>query len=229
MSDRPTGPLGVDPLHYVCVVFGLLICWVGYLLLPKGMRQQHFGAYPKRFRWSARPRSKRGSVDGSGSGGIAGRGQVSTMLHGRRRARNKQPRTSCISRPNIGLDGRFLSFFIFPYSSSIIDVVQGPYLSYCNNHSLPKIIHTFHPCPVPPTNTNTRHLEAHRKTITEIYLHRALAAAGLLTAHSNTNHRRAAMAADTVDSNSKWAVVRASKMMRSSYRPPCNNCGSRAF
>ena len=74
MGDRATGPLGVDPLHYVCVVFGLLICWVGYLLLPKGMRQQHFNAYPKRFRWSARPRTKRGD-----SNGVAGKGQVSSM------------------------------------------------------------------------------------------------------------------------------------------------------
>ena len=74
MGDRATGPLGVDPLHYVCVVFGLLICWVGYLLLPKGMRQQHFNAYPKRFRWSARPRTKRGDANGG-----AGKGQVSSM------------------------------------------------------------------------------------------------------------------------------------------------------
>ena len=102
MGDRPTGPLGVDPLHYVCVVFGLLICWVGYLLLPKGMRSQHFGAYPKRFRWSARPRTKRGSVDGSGSGGVAGRGQVSSQLYtygqgkGRRIQRESLGRSVCV-------------------------------------------------------------------------------------------------------------------------------------
>ena len=137
MSDRPTGPLGVDPLHYVCVVFGLLICWVGYLLLPKGMRQQHFGAYPKRFRWSARPRSKRGSVDGSGSGGIAGRGQVSTML---RRVKGGGRTSACLMHlsANHRSDGRFVSFFIFSYSSSRIDVVQEAYLSYFNNTSSPK-------------------------------------------------------------------------------------------
>ena len=145
MSDRPTGPLGVDPLHYVCVVFGLLICWVGYLLLPKGMRAQHFGAYPKRFRWSARPRSKRGSVDGSGSGGIPGRGQVSIMLHwvkGRGRTSASSP------RPNRTVDLCNFLFFRIPVRS--IDVVQGVYLSYCNDHLI-KIILVHSILSRPPT------------------------------------------------------------------------------
>ena len=145
MSDRPTGPLGVDPLHYVCVVFGLLICWVGYLLLPKGMRQQHFGAYPKRFRWSARPRSKRGGVDGSGSGGIAGRGQVSTMLH---RVKGGGKASACLHlSANHRSERRSVCvIFIFSYSSSRIDVVQEAYLSYFNNPPP----HQKHACMVIP-------------------------------------------------------------------------------
>jgi hypothetical protein len=137
MSDRPTGPLGVDPLQYVCVVFGLLICWVAYLLLPKGMRQQHFGAYPKRFRWSARPRSKRGNANGSGSGG--GRGQVSSLSprtsRGKGRSRDGQ---------SIRI-GRSVSFFFFVFQINI-GVMQEAFFSYCKFAISPNI---EHPGPTP--------------------------------------------------------------------------------
>ena len=211
MGDRATGPLGVDPLHYVCVVFGLLICWVGYLLLPKGMRQQHFNAYPKRFRWSARPRTKRGDANGG-----AGKGQVSSMA-----AASNTFHPSPLAAG--WLVGRFPSFFIvfvFQFQNWRILIVLFSY-----SHFILAISQT-----VQTTIINNRHPVEHRKAITEICLRRALAAAAELLprledmARSNINHHR------PVDNNSSWAaVVRASKTMRSSYRLPCSSFASRAF
>ena len=60
MSDRPKGPLGIDPLHFSVFLFGGLVLFVLYLLLPKAFRKQYFGAYPKRHAWSARVRARRG-------------------------------------------------------------------------------------------------------------------------------------------------------------------------
>ena len=60
MSDRPKGPLGIDPLHFSVFLFALLVSFVLYLLLPKAFRKQYFGAYPKRHAWSARIRARRG-------------------------------------------------------------------------------------------------------------------------------------------------------------------------
>ena len=133
MGDRVTGPLGVDPLHYVCVVFGLLICWVGYLLLPKGMRQQHFNAYPKRFRWSARPRTKRGDANGG-----AGKGQVSSMAA---TGSTFQP-SQLLSRPVGWLVGfRHFLFFVFQFKNWRIVIVLFSYSHFIlhltnrpNNH-----------------------------------------------------------------------------------------------
>ena len=213
MGDRVTGPLGVDPLHYVCVVFGLLICWVGYLLLPKGMRQQHFNAYPKRFRWSARPRTKRGYANGS-----AGKGQVSSMAA----TGNTFLPSQLFSRQG-WLVGRFPSFlfFVFQFKNWRIVIVLFSY-----SHFILAISQT-----VQTTIINNRHLVAHRKAITEICLRRALEVAQLLPrledmARSNINHHRPA-----VDNNSSsWAAaVRASKTMRSSCRLPCSSFASRAF
>ncbi|KAL7530616.1 hypothetical protein ACHAXR_003598 [Thalassiosira sp. AJA248-18] len=80
MSDGSLGPLGINPLHFSASLFGLLFLFVLYLLLPRGVRVQYFGSYPKRYAWSARSRSgrrKRGSNvggDGSLGGGTAGGG-----------------------------------------------------------------------------------------------------------------------------------------------------------
>lgn len=63
-SSRPLGPFGRDPLHYSAFLLAVLLLFVAYLFLPKGMRVHHFGAYPKRYTWSARPRAKRGSSRG---------------------------------------------------------------------------------------------------------------------------------------------------------------------
>lgn len=71
MSDRPKGPVGIDPLHFSVFLFSVLVFFVLYLLLPKAFRKQYFGAYPKRHSWSARIRARRGgrSVTQSSLGG----------------------------------------------------------------------------------------------------------------------------------------------------------------
>ena len=135
MGDRATGPLGVDPLHYVCVVFGLLICWVGYLLLPKGMRQQHFNAYPKRFRWSARPRTKRGDANGG-----AGKGQVSSMA-----AASNTHHFPSISTP-LALVGWSVSVIFYCFR------IPVPELAYFNR---PVFLFTFYTCHL--TNRSNNH------------------------------------------------------------------------
>ena len=65
MGSRPKGPFGIDPLHFAICLFCLLILFVFYLLLPRAVRKQYFGAYPKRYAWSTR--SKGGSTRRSGS------------------------------------------------------------------------------------------------------------------------------------------------------------------
>jgi len=59
MGDRPLAPLGIDPLHFSVTLFVLLILFVIYLLLPRGIRVHYFHAYPKRYVWSARSRKRR--------------------------------------------------------------------------------------------------------------------------------------------------------------------------
>ena len=64
MGDRPMGPLGIDPLHFSLSLGGLLLLFVLYLLLPKGLRVHYFLAYPKRYAWAARQRSRRSRNNG---------------------------------------------------------------------------------------------------------------------------------------------------------------------
>ena len=59
MGERPKGPFGIDPLHFSVLIFGVLVLFVLYLLLPKAFRKQYFSAYPKRHAWSARVRARR--------------------------------------------------------------------------------------------------------------------------------------------------------------------------
>jgi hypothetical protein len=61
MGDRPEGPLGIDPLQFSAFLFIILLLFVMYLMLPRAIRKQYFGAYPKRHAWSARSRSRRGA------------------------------------------------------------------------------------------------------------------------------------------------------------------------
>mmetsp|Transcript_15176 Transcript_15176/g.25202 ORF Transcript_15176/g.25202 Transcript_15176/m.25202 type:complete len:286 (+) Transcript_15176:104-961(+) len=83
MTDRSTGPFGIDPLHFSFALFGLLVLFVLYLLLPRGLRVQYFKAYPKRYAWSARSRARRSgrsilqpSINGSAAASsIAASGQ----------------------------------------------------------------------------------------------------------------------------------------------------------
>lgn len=58
-SNRPLGPLGIDPLYFSLALFGCLLLFVVYLLLPRAVRVQYFDAYPKRYTWSAKPRRLR--------------------------------------------------------------------------------------------------------------------------------------------------------------------------
>lgn len=53
------GPvLLLDPLKFSVVLFTILVLFVFYLLLPRGVRKQYFGAYPKRHMWSTRARRR---------------------------------------------------------------------------------------------------------------------------------------------------------------------------
>jgi hypothetical protein len=65
-GERGTGPvlLFLDPLKFSVALFTLLILFVFYLLLPRGVRKQYFGAYPKRHAWSTRSRAARRSSAG---------------------------------------------------------------------------------------------------------------------------------------------------------------------
>jgi len=57
-NNNGTGPLLVDPLKFSVVLFVALVLFVFYLLLPRGVRKQYFGAYPKRHAWSTRSRRR---------------------------------------------------------------------------------------------------------------------------------------------------------------------------
>jgi len=82
------GPLGINPLHFSASLFTLLFLFVLYLLLPRGLRVQYFGSYPKRYAWSARSRSGRrrkqqqGGDGGSYTGGSSISGSQRTPYGG---------------------------------------------------------------------------------------------------------------------------------------------------
>ncbi len=52
------GPFGINPLYFSLSLFGLLLLFVLYLILPRGVRVGYFNAYPKRYTWSAKPRRR---------------------------------------------------------------------------------------------------------------------------------------------------------------------------
>jgi len=62
--SRPSGPFGIDPLVFSFSLFGLLLLFVLYLIIPRALRKQYFGAYPRRHAWSARSRVRRNRVYG---------------------------------------------------------------------------------------------------------------------------------------------------------------------
>jgi hypothetical protein len=69
MSDA--GPLGINPLYFTLALFGCLLSFVVFLLLPRGFRVHYFASYPKRYAWSAKPRRLRranGSTSTSNDG-----------------------------------------------------------------------------------------------------------------------------------------------------------------
>jgi len=78
---RPKGPFGIDPLAFSFTLFGLLLLFVLYLILPRALRKQYFGAYPRRHAWSARSRVRRNRGYGDqslGGGSITGASSVAT-------------------------------------------------------------------------------------------------------------------------------------------------------
>ena len=84
--SRPKGPFGIDPLAFSFSLFGLLLLFVLYLLLPRALRKQYFGAYPRRHAWSARSRARRGrgygdvsSISGTVVSGFCNDGVVYAM------------------------------------------------------------------------------------------------------------------------------------------------------
>lgn len=64
--------MGINPFYFSLALFGYLVCFVIYLLLPRGVRKLYCGALPKRYEWSAKPRRRRNPVRGrcSPGGGI---------------------------------------------------------------------------------------------------------------------------------------------------------------
>eukprot|EP00521_Asterionellopsis_glacialis_P009190 CAMPEP_0195286164 /NCGR_PEP_ID=MMETSP0707-20130614/3722_1 /TAXON_ID=33640 /ORGANISM="Asterionellopsis glacialis, Strain CCMP134" /LENGTH=326 /DNA_ID=CAMNT_0040345763 /DNA_START=190 /DNA_END=1170 /DNA_ORIENTATION=+ len=77
-GDRVVGPFGIDPLRFTFVCFSLLIAFVFYLLLPRGIRVHYFGAYPKRYAWSARSRTRRSQSHVGGGGSTIGGSSIAT-------------------------------------------------------------------------------------------------------------------------------------------------------
>jgi len=75
LQPRPKGPLGIDPLHFSVGLFIILVLYVFYLMLPRAVRKQYFGAYAKRHAWSARSRN-------SGSGNSVGGAAMSSRSYG---------------------------------------------------------------------------------------------------------------------------------------------------
>lgn len=53
------GPFGINPLYFSLCLFGCLLLFVLFLLLPRGVRIHYFHAYSKRHTWSAKPRRRR--------------------------------------------------------------------------------------------------------------------------------------------------------------------------
>jgi len=83
MGDRQLGPFGIDPLHFSALIFGFLLLFVLYLLLPRGFRVHRFGAYPKRYAWSARSRARRnGQRQHMSSGASVGTSSIATGMTG---------------------------------------------------------------------------------------------------------------------------------------------------
>mmetsp|Transcript_20571 Transcript_20571/g.30138 ORF Transcript_20571/g.30138 Transcript_20571/m.30138 type:complete len:330 (+) Transcript_20571:270-1259(+) len=72
------GPFGIDPLYFNLCMFGSLILFVLYLLLPRGIRVHYFYAYPKRYTWSARPRRRRVPGGGASAGATSASSVAST-------------------------------------------------------------------------------------------------------------------------------------------------------
>jgi hypothetical protein len=99
-SSSSNTPLMADPLHVSLGLFICLILFVFYLLLPRGVRKQYFGAYPKRHAWSARMRNYSGSIASTANSNVGANKQQRGNMMGaqatvRRRRRRREMIISC--------------------------------------------------------------------------------------------------------------------------------------
>jgi hypothetical protein len=81
-----SSPRGLDPLRFSISLFVLLILFVLYLLLPKGVRKQYFRAYPKRHTWSARSRPNGGINNNNGAPSL----DTPSSLHSQQQQQQQQ-------------------------------------------------------------------------------------------------------------------------------------------
>lgn len=70
--------MGINPFYFSLALFGYLVCFVIYLLLPRGVRKLYCGALPKRYEWSAKPRRRRNPSSGAPPTGPSGGGHGNT-------------------------------------------------------------------------------------------------------------------------------------------------------
>lgn len=81
------GPFGIDPLYFSLCLFGGLLLFVLYLLLPRGARVAYFNGHQKRYVWSARARRRRNNTPGAVAMSAVPSGQnvsASALLYGNR-------------------------------------------------------------------------------------------------------------------------------------------------
>lgn len=108
----PKGPLGIDPIQFSMGLFGLLLLFVFYLLMPRALRKQYFGAYPRRHAWSARSRMRRsrgaygqsldtGSLVGSVATGMTGT-TFGTHTYATNASAHRQPHGVGLGAPSMG-------------------------------------------------------------------------------------------------------------------------------
>lgn len=102
----------IDPLQFSTFLLVLLLLFVFYLLLPRGIRKQYFYAHPKRHAWTARSQHSNGS-HGSHMSNSNNQNAASRSLHPphtQQQQQQQQYRGNHASTP-IGLQVRSFGLF----------------------------------------------------------------------------------------------------------------------